>query len=483
MRNLLPILLAAAAVLFTGCFEIEDTLTVNADGSGHWKFRMKLGPKMTAMVATKKDSITFGGDIMTEEKKLREAIKQIKGARLISFSTKQADGELTTKVEIAFDSIVELYRSPRFKEQLNWEFRKVGGRLEATIKTGILGEDGDDDVTKQMEFSALKAGMSGLKIDRTLVLPNQVISANGKEKSGKRARWFVELTTDTTEEAWKKHRKVKPIATCSAAGVTFKLPLGPVGSIPVDLTQFSTDDEGMKAQLAEVTIKPMQGRTMRNANYSDTKVFFSSAPLTVTTEISWPKGLKPAGWSQLTITEGSDSTGRKLTLHGKPDAEKVHELRPRFNKENVSKIDVPLSEPDRLAETFSAKGAILLHVPASLKTVEIPNISKLVGKTLDHPDLKQFGLKVKSTSRANVQLAGDNPNDAIVDLKMVNPDDDTHVMKRFYLNRNKFRDEHRLQAGFSMGRKPINNPTLVITVAGKIDKYAVPFEFTDLKAP
>ena len=40
-----------------------------------------------------------------------------------------------------------------------------------------------------------------------------------------------------------------------------------------------------------------------------------------------------------------------------------------------------------------------------------------------------------------------------------------------------------MNVGFSVGRHRIDDPTLVIVVAGEIGKYAVPFEFKDLKMP
>ena len=93
---------------------------------------------------------------------------------------------------------------------------------------------------------------------------------------------------------------------------------------------------------------------------------FGDTPLNLTVEVAWSPKLRPTGWSHLTIEEASDSTGKALTLKRSGDAEKVNEFRPKFRKENVSDIRVGLSEPDRAATNYSAKGSIVLHIHHSI---------------------------------------------------------------------------------------------------------------------
>ncbi|MFT6620641.1 MAG: hypothetical protein ACJASX_003554, partial [Limisphaerales bacterium] len=93
------------------------------------------------------------------------------------------------------------------------------------------------------------------------------------------------------------------------------------------------------------------------------------------------------------------------------------------------------------------------------------------GKTLDAPELKAYGLKVKKFNPANVEL------------KLLSADK-TKEFNRYYLHRNKFGGEHRLRAGFVTGGQGApKNPILVIVVAGDIINYTVPFEFKDLTMP
>jgi hypothetical protein len=249
MKRILPALLALLAVAFTGCIQLEDTLTVNGDGSGSWKFDIALGPQMTAMIAS---GGSQGNNTLFKEVEFRAAVAKIKGARVVSYSVKTEPSGMKVKGEMAFQSIVEVYRSKAFDEQLNWELKKVGGNLEADIRKGMMGgssDDRDTDLTSNMDFKSIKGLMVGMKMDRTLVLPNKVLSGNSSEKSGNRARWVVELTKDTTEAQFKKMNAERPHAVCSAAGVFFKLPLSPKDSAPIDLSEFATDDVAIKAQL------------------------------------------------------------------------------------------------------------------------------------------------------------------------------------------------------------------------------------------
>jgi hypothetical protein len=477
MKKLLSTLLACTAVLLTGCFELDDTLTVNANGSGSWSFRMKLGAQMVAMQESN-EGVSFDGQVLTVEGKLRKAVSDIKGARLVAYKREKKPDSMTVSGTIEFDSIVELYRSKALKKQLEWEFKKVGDRLEARIPKGMM--DTKNDAT-QLKFNSLKAMMLGLRIDRTLVMPHPISSGNAGKKSGKRASWNVEITAKTTEADFKEMSSAPPIASCSAKGVTFKLPLGPDTS-HIDLSEFTTDDASIMADLDKVKISAMHAQIFRAHNYQpENKTYFGNAPITLTSEISWPESLRPVGWSRATILDASDNTGKVLKLNSKPD-EKLKELRPKNRQERVSDIRIQLTEPTRNADSFSVRGALVLHVPDKLTSIEIPQVSGLVSKTLDAAELKAIGLTVKKFTPANLELTSANPTDQIVDLKLISSDKSKEY-KRYFLNRSKFGDEHRLRAGFQTFGKTPTDPTLVVVIAGKIGKYSVPFEFKDLKMP
>jgi hypothetical protein len=221
---------------------------------------------------------------------------------------------------------------------------------------------------------------------------------------------------------------------------------------------------------------------MRTAKYdARDNMLYGNAPLSLSTEISWPTELRPSGWSHLTIEKGTDNTGVGLRLQRQRD--KVNELRPRQGKENAADLELNITAPGRNADTYSIKGAVVLHVPSSISSIRVPDIKSLVGKPINVPGLEAFSLKLKSFSGSNLQLTSDKPTDAIIDFKLTSPDL-TKVKKKFHLYRSKFRDEHRTQVGFmSGGGTKIENPTLIIVVAGEVGKYAVPFEFKALKMP
>lgn len=480
MKQILSTLLACTAILFTGCFELEDTLTINADGSGSLSFRMKLGAQMVAMQEAG-DGMKFDGKILTVEEQMRKAVAAIKGARVVAYKLEKQKDSTTVTGKIEFDSIVEVYRSKKLSKQFEWNFKRVGDQLEVEITKGIM-TGGNGSLGTQFKFDSLKVMMMGLKVDRTVILPNKITGGNAGKKSGNRAHWSYEITQKTSEADFKKYASLKPKAICSAAGITFKLPLGP-DTEEIDLSEFTTDDASIMATLGEIKITALHAQVFRGHNYQPkNKTYFGNAPISLTTEITWPEKIRPAGWSRLTVLDASDNTGTSLKLHSKP-SEKVNDLRPKSGNAQASDIAMKLTEPARNAESFSVRGAIVLHVPDKLTSIEIPNISELVGKTLDAPELKAYGLKVKKFSPANVELASENPAEQIVDLKLLSADK-TKEFKRYYLYRNKFGGEHRIRAGFQTGGQGApKNPTLVIVIAGDIGKYTVPFEFKDLKMP
>ena len=476
-KTLLPIL-TLVAVCLTGCLELEDTLTVNADGSGTWKFSFVLGPQMTAMIAS-------GGNNKNQtifrEPEFRREIAAVKGAEVIAYRSEVVEGKMSFSGEVRFRSIAEMYRAEALREQFNWEFREVDGRLEARITDGLMSSG--DSSSMKIKFESVKPMLVGMKMNRTLVLPNAIDSANATEQQGKRARWFFEIDSQTTEAQFNELNKLSPKAVCGLDGVGFKLPLGPEGTMPIQLTGSTTDDAALRAMLEDVRLTPVRGRLTRVAKYlEDDRISFGDSPLTLTLGLSWPKDLKPVAWSHLTVERAIDDTGRNLAKKPSRLADRTRDINPSVAREHRIEIPVSLAEPDRAATSFDVRGALLLHVPSGISHFKVPGIRDLVGKPIEVEGLEPYGLRVKSFSGNSLRLVGDQPNDAIVDVRLVSEDLENE-QKRFYLNRNHFRDEYRLDAGFSSGREKLENPTLVISVAGEVGRFKVPFAFEKLKMP
>ena len=480
MNRILSSLLVCATALLTGCFELEDTITVNADGSGHWKYRIKLGERLTEMQRTPKSKFTFSGNALSIEKEFRDNVRQVKGARVIQFKHIDDGKNITVIGELAFDSIEEMYRSRAFKEQFNWDFNRVGDRLVASITDGIMAGDKTD--SGKFKFASMKRMMLGMKIDRTISLPNKVLSSNANESSGRKARYQLEINEKTTEEDYQRFEAHTPKATCSLEGVTFRLPMGNKVDLPEKMAS-DTASEDTQALLDKIEVTPDRAVLYRHQRYaSENKMTFGNAPLSLIVEVSWPANLRPSGWSGLEIEHASDDKGTGLNLKNHVKGKQA-ELRQKFQKENASDIHIQLTEPARLAESYSVKGSILLHVPEGITNVKIPGIKDKVDQELEGKELQAIGLKVKSVRGTTVELVGDQATDSIVDVKMTSADGSTEL-KRFFMHRSKFRDEHRLRVGFQTGgRTALKNPTLIIVHARKVGKYKVPFEFKDLKMP
>ncbi len=480
MKTFIKLTLAVCvAIAFTGCIEVEDILTVRKDGTGTWKFTMSLGPQMVAMMESGANANKTKA--IMNEAEFRKAVAKIKGVRVVSYSREIGKDKVGASFEIAFDSIAELYQSTDFAEQLEWQFKRVGKELEVTTGKGQIGSK--SDLTSQMMFKSVKGLMMGLKMDRTLVLPNPVGENNGEKVSANRVRWLFEMKSGTTEDEFNNAFKLKPMARCSAAGVGFKLPLKPNDGQRPDIKEFKSAPVAVGAKLDGVQANPYRASVTRQRRYQEEKtLFFGGESLFLTMRVTWPETIRPTAWSHVQIESAADDSGTDMKPPGSRREERVQDLRLVNGKEQTSEINVSFGMPAREARKFSAKGSLILHVPSRLTPIKVPNVKSLVGKQIDVEGLRDLELKVKSFSGTRLELESSKDLASITDVKLLSGDLQNEE-KRFYINRSNFRSTWRLSVGFQSAAQKLTDPVLVIVVAGEVGKHVVPFEFTDLELP
>lgn len=225
MKNAAFCSLAFLSVLLAGCLQLEDRLTLNADGSGRWQIKIVM-PTQQKSVKTKQMTLKSSNSVIAIESTLRETLAKLKGVTVLSYEQKTNDADVTITADVKFASIVELYRDPEISRQLLWTFRKVNDDLLVSAERSQHSPD-IDQLPSGLEFDTIKSLMMGLKIDRTLILPNPITATNAEEHGKHHARWLFEITKDTTHEQFAERGRNVPRASCSLSGIRFPLPLTP----------------------------------------------------------------------------------------------------------------------------------------------------------------------------------------------------------------------------------------------------------------
>lgn len=225
------LVIATIGAGLVGCMEITDQLTVNADGSGTYRFQEVLGNQLTEMLENAPDdgSVSFSGGA-PDQKELDAIVAGIPGARVVSFNSGINDRKRRwTTFEISFDSIEKLLDSD-ISQQVAWSFRKDGDDLVVFLADGFgdgSSGEGDMDTDDPQALAMAKSMLAGLKIDRRLTLPSTITESNATKAKGNSAQWTFEVSLDTTNDELKAISDLKPEARCSGADVKFKLPLAP----------------------------------------------------------------------------------------------------------------------------------------------------------------------------------------------------------------------------------------------------------------
>jgi hypothetical protein len=238
------------ALLFgTGCIQMEDHLTVNADGSGKWSYSFGMSPQLAAMAEQ------GGGEQdgpATNRADLEKAAQTI-GGKVESFETSTKGGWKVFSGEISFPSI-ERFVNSELGTETGWTFRNHQNHLYAKLP-GMMpdgpGGGDEDKETSEQEFQMMKGMMNGLKVARSITLPNTIVNHNGAIGEGNTINWVFEMTAKTTKAVADNAGKVKPGAICSLDGIKIKLPLNPPPKPEPDFGDDDGDGEGGGAETLE----------------------------------------------------------------------------------------------------------------------------------------------------------------------------------------------------------------------------------------
>ena len=232
MKRAITAALLGALVMMYGCYEYEEHLTLNADGSGSVKVKYVMAEEEAADEVERwdppPDSLRDGA-IPCEKKHVEELFSGKEGLKVRDISVSTSDGQRTVSFTVTFDNFQRLQKT-HFAAFMNGMmfFRNEEGRFSYErwlTEERWLGQErqpveapGNQDEREPIELSEEpKRNHPDLKFVFKLTLPVEIAETNAHTHAGNMAEWRIE--TEEEEEKWRKQGWILKAETTPADGL------------------------------------------------------------------------------------------------------------------------------------------------------------------------------------------------------------------------------------------------------------------------
>lgn len=206
----------AATLVLGGCVKVEQTLTLDKDGSGTLDMRYGMSEQtISQMEAMEKMAESMGEDAAADsgsespfdfdEAEVREQFESNRpeGIELVSLSSENVDGWKYMNIKLAFDDLAALKQTEFFSDGELTLTKNADGDYVLVQSTGAgdamppTPADGGDAAQAAM-MQQMAAMFAGMRIATTVVAPTEVIESNATETDGRKASWVFDVDEDPT---------------------------------------------------------------------------------------------------------------------------------------------------------------------------------------------------------------------------------------------------------------------------------------------
>jgi len=211
--------IAALVLMLAGCIKLDQTLTLNKDGSGTLDIRYGMAEQTIAQLEamermSQQDAKDSGTDVDEgspfdfDEAEVREKFEQEKpeGVELVSVGSEVVDGWKYMKMRLSFTDLEALKRTDFFEDSDLSIHRDDDGNYVLMQKTGADdtgigdapgGEDAEDPMAAAM-MEQMAAMFAGLRISTSVVAPSEILESNATSVDGNKATWVFDIDKDPT---------------------------------------------------------------------------------------------------------------------------------------------------------------------------------------------------------------------------------------------------------------------------------------------
>lgn len=204
MRQLLPLL--SASLCLASCLELEQRVVVRPDGSGTQTLRLVAGPEVLGALRQLAPGAQAGDPSrLFQEPAVRREVEAL-GLRLVRHQSRNRDdGRRALDLEVAFDSLDGLRKSPLTGGAATWELGPgptPGTQTLVCYPRGKAAHEAAADRAKALAvpderelgfFARRKEQLRGLRVSFELEVPGEVraVSANLAKSGARAARCVV----------------------------------------------------------------------------------------------------------------------------------------------------------------------------------------------------------------------------------------------------------------------------------------------------
>ena len=182
----------------TGCIQVEETITLNADGSGTMELAYSVAEEQAAMMESAvsgEEALEAGEDFSFSADAIRKQFQEMEfeGVELLRADSSVQNGRRNISMAVKFKSLAALSETPLLSER-SVALKKTGEGLftfsQKASAPAVSAESG-------AEMAAFMQSMlQGLKVEIRVKAPGPITESNATETNGNEARWVFDIATD-----------------------------------------------------------------------------------------------------------------------------------------------------------------------------------------------------------------------------------------------------------------------------------------------
>lgn len=182
-----------------GCIQVEETITLNADGSGIMELSYSVADQQAVMLESAiiaDEQLDAGDDFSFSADAIRRQFDEMdfEGVELIQADSSVKDGRRNISMAVKFESLDALSETPLMSERRVALQKGGDGRFTFTQRAGASAISSQAGA----EMPAMVQSMfQGLKVQICVKTPGRIVSSNASETDGREARWIYDISNDS----------------------------------------------------------------------------------------------------------------------------------------------------------------------------------------------------------------------------------------------------------------------------------------------
>ncbi len=414
-KLLLCAVVISGSIFLSGCYEDFFELTLNANGSGSFNYKVTFSEQM--MVSLEEASPPGSFPACTKDKLLANFGSAVSIISATEQDTK--DGGRVIEVKGSFQKPEDLFFSKFCEEQIKL---KLSPANPGQARFSILDMFRKDiTMTTRQMYGAAK----GLFIQRVIHLPGDIIETNGEKQDGRTVRWEIDLRNrkamEKTSGTFKTIGTNNAFALFDSSSLKFKLPLTPEILEPMksdNVAQPKSSDPNCPGHY-RVRIDSVSWN--KKIDFVELKTSSSPSPVDIDFVLNWDKGYTPKAYKNPTLVQAFDEQNRECT------PEKTFSSRQKISEyQSDSRFRCRIKmQSDSARKITSLQGYVDVVYDTGKRTVSLGNPESFVGKEKTGvPELDSRGVQIADLDKRKVKIKINDPEKTLDAVYVIDADGD-----------------------------------------------------------